>query len=1151
MIASFGYTYFIVAPHYRESSLGVQVLHRLCHMINERGGQAWMIGCDTNPDWNAPACTEQAFKALMESGEPWIAVYPEVTRGNPLNAPVVVRYMLNREGVIDGNIVDPGDDDLFFWYRDEFADKEPQPNLLGIESYDLDLFKDDHPVKDVDLLYINRLPDSVVEFSKLPKNITILSMKNPLSHKELAALLKRARVLYTYEASGTCVLANLCGCPVVAWTAPGYEQYALKPETLKHIGDAGFSFSDSPVALAAVKANLYKVRDHLLFKRKILQGQFENFLHLTQQQARQRHKAQQPYSLGAWLNTRRLPQEKVLRTNIGARILHVVFCRQASAETIATTIDSIALGFDDTQNLLLMVGLPAPAALDDRQKIFAATQENWLALVKTLAEEARFDWLHCIDAGICYATEAIPLMQSVLTDAGDCQVIYTDEALKKTDGLISPCFKPDFNIDLFLSSPQRYLRRFFFRRESWLEMGGFSPQYSSSFEFELLIRYIFQWDIGCIGHICEVTTIVPEGMFYENCPVEERKVIDYYLQQRGFTQSRAVAAAHGAWHIHYSQTSPTKISILIDAGSDPQLALRCVHNLLTDTDWPDLDVLLSLPYHTSPAFLQAMTSLANSYRNVRLFASEPEHNYAHRMNLLEQQAEGEYLLLLNTHTLFLMKSWLRVLMNHMVRPEVSYVGPKIISPEKKLLSAGIIVGADGGVGHIGQGENWQSEGYLGRYQCEQNYSALSGNCLLVKRSAWQAVAGMDESYNNEFIEDIIISLTLRGQGGLGVWTPYSIIASDNPRLLRGNSVAGRDEQMTRLVESMMQLFSEDPTYNRNLTLSLPYYRVNENLTTDWDPFSTNTAPLVLMAGNGTESTHSRRLRTLLNLLAEARRLRMTFVEKVPSITELLRAKPSLLILGGDLSEVSVDLLDIIKRSFPCQLLALADDMTDDSPSQWHALPVDKWLTFYPAQYAYLQKRQRLVALLPAGLSANWFAEHKTTVPAMMEKARILCIPRGWKVKELNFMQSVIAASTDTIDWVVLGEWPKSWITYVKETWRFLHNDISPQQLRQLNVDAAVIFHSSNDATRTRDAHLIYQLAACQIPVIASDVKALECNIPVVRVKADHKKWLEALKQVYQTCFDSEHNDANLASLAKLHYQVNDSALEKMCNDILG
>jgi hypothetical protein len=231
---------------------------------------------------------------------------------------------------------------------------------------------------------------------------------------------------------------------------------------------------------------------------------------------------------------------------------------------------------------------------------------------------------------------------------------------------------------------------------------------------------------------------------------------------------------------------------------------------------------------------------------------------------------------------------------------------------------------------------------------------------------------------------------------------------------------------------------------------------------------------------------------------------MTFLTKVPSITELLRAKPSLLILGGDLSEVSADLLNMLKRSFPCRLLALADDMADNISSQLHTLPIDMWLTFYPAQHAFFKKQQRQIELLPAGLTADWFADQEITVPLTSQKARILCIPRGWKAKELNFMQSVIAASADTVDWVVLGEWPKSWIPYVKETWRFVRNDICPQQLRQLNVDAAVIFNNNNDACRTRDPHLIYQLAACQIPVIASDVAALECNIPVVKVKADIK-----------------------------------------------
>jgi hypothetical protein len=112
--------------------------------------------------------------------------------------------MLNREGVIMQNAIEAGADDLFFWYRPEFADKEPDPNILGIECYDLSLFQDDQPVKDKDFLP-EQDPESALDLSGQPENITILSMRNPLSLRELAMLLKRGRVLYTYESSGTCL----------------------------------------------------------------------------------------------------------------------------------------------------------------------------------------------------------------------------------------------------------------------------------------------------------------------------------------------------------------------------------------------------------------------------------------------------------------------------------------------------------------------------------------------------------------------------------------------------------------------------------------------------------------------------------------------------------------------------------------------------------------------------------------------------------------------------------------------------------------------------------------------------------------------------------------------------------------------------------
>ncbi|URQ59487.1 hypothetical protein LQ939_11800 [Pantoea alhagi] len=194
---SLTFPYLIMAPDYRESSQGIQVMHQLGHMINQQGGKAWMVGCTVNPQWNTPRLDEESWHAIIHGGQPYIAVYPEVASGNPLSAPVCVRYMLNREGVIMKNRLEEGPDDLFFWYRKEFAEKAVNPDILRIESFDLDLFCDDNPDKDRDLLYLNRVPESAVDFSLLPPGIQILSMRNPLSLQETGGSVKaHARALF-------------------------------------------------------------------------------------------------------------------------------------------------------------------------------------------------------------------------------------------------------------------------------------------------------------------------------------------------------------------------------------------------------------------------------------------------------------------------------------------------------------------------------------------------------------------------------------------------------------------------------------------------------------------------------------------------------------------------------------------------------------------------------------------------------------------------------------------------------------------------------------------------------------------------------------------------------------------------------------------
>ena len=109
-----------------------------------------------------------------------------------------------------------------------------------------------------------------------------------------------------------------------------------------------------------------------------------------------------------------------------------------------------------------------------------------------------------------------------------------------------------------------------------------------------------------------------------------------------------------------------------------------------------------------------------------------------------EQARGEYLLLLRADTVMMQAQWLEELLNHGQRPEVAIVGAKAISSERTITHAGIILGLQDGAGHGFAGEPITSAGYMNRLRVDQNYSAVSDVCLLIRKQVYDAV-GQKES----------------------------------------------------------------------------------------------------------------------------------------------------------------------------------------------------------------------------------------------------------------------------------------------------------------------------------------------------------------------------------------------------------------------
>ena len=283
--------YYIFAPGYTPSSEGKVALHHLCHALNTAGREAWIFFADKcDPKLATPRLTTELCRQHEADGRAAIGVYPETIGENLLHTPVCVHYLLNKEGLITGSKINAEDGDLFFYYS-RACTPEPQGtfDFLSPPLYDLDLFKPDPRRTHLKpFLYINRIPETAIDFSALPLDIEILSNQRPVPLPRLAEILQGASVLYTYEFSGTSVLAMLCGCPVLILEHPQYRHLGHTAARLAVYPGKGYIFSDTPEEIEQARQRLPKILDTIRTgNRHFFQSQLPHFIHRTQAAAQE------------------------------------------------------------------------------------------------------------------------------------------------------------------------------------------------------------------------------------------------------------------------------------------------------------------------------------------------------------------------------------------------------------------------------------------------------------------------------------------------------------------------------------------------------------------------------------------------------------------------------------------------------------------------------------------------------------------------------------------------------------------------------------------------------------------------------------------------------------------------------------------------
>ncbi len=417
--------------------------------------------------------------------------------------------------------------------------------------------------------------------------------------------------------------------------------------------------------------------------------------------------------------------------------------------------------------------------------------------------------------------------------------IYCDETTFKgdsIDNMITLHFKPDFAIDNLRAN--NYICHFsVFSRELLEGTELFRSGFDGSQDHDMILR---------LTSNAKKVVHVPKLMYYwrshKNSTASDISAKPYaiaaakgavadHLEKSGFKnfEIRSTRAFDTIFEIKYEILSEDKISILIPNKDHVDDLRRCIESIKTRSTYDNYEIIIIENNSEEKATFDYYRTL-DEQEKITVVMYEGEFNYSKINNFGAGFATGKYLLLLNNDTQVITMNWLENMLMYAQRDDVGAVGAKLYYGDRTIQHAGVVVGlgAHRTAGHTHYKINYDNLGYMGKLCYAQNVSAVTGACLMVKKSLYDEFGGLDEEFKVA-LNDVDFCLRLLEKGYLNVFTPFAELYHFESAS-RGIDVvdeakAKRYEEESEHFRKKWRAFLEkgDPYYNPNFSLDYSDY----------------------------------------------------------------------------------------------------------------------------------------------------------------------------------------------------------------------------------------------------------------------------------------------------------------------------------------
>ncbi|HCK99404.1 MAG TPA: hypothetical protein DHW42_04780 [Candidatus Marinimicrobia bacterium] len=804
--------YIIWSPPFQPDSGGVTILHKLCHMLNEHGQNAFIWPWDNNFEifnTNGKYNTPLAKREMLPDA---IVIYPEIAVGNPLHANHVVRWILNVPGVIGGDGVF-GKNDMIYYYSKAFTEGREEDKFLQIIEIYGDLFRN-YNMERSGSCFVRRKGKNRKIVHDLNDSVEIV---NTTPSPALVNLFNKRKYFYSYDtATFLSLQAAMCGCISIIVPMDGIclnEWIEMSPTRKYGIAYGEENIDHAIRTMHKVKPNLESVENRSI-------KQLEDFIIKTQENAKYREKE-------SLFIPHRKQEEKEIRNIVS--IIIPVFNK---VEYTKKCIDAIYANTQYRNFEIIIVDNASTDGTDqylrelekERANIRIIHNEENFGFAKAnnqAAEIAKGEYLLLLNNNTEVQKGWLEPLLNVLNADPDVatvgsKMLFPDGTIQHAGVIVFDDQKlPDplvarhiyYGQSKFLAEaniPKEYqiltAACLLIRKNIYEKAGGFDEGYWNGYEdvdlcfniqkmgkklvyqpqsivihhesksgserFSKVSRNIERLHSKWLGKIIPDFIIMKDGALQKT---KTNKILPYKMPSRRIMEQTDISASTNKF-----------VSIILLTYNALEYTKKCIKSIREQTQYPY--EIIFVDNGSTDGTKRYLRNLIQKHTNFKLIANKTNKGFAVGNNQGVRQAKGEYVMILNNDVL-VSDGWLESMVNSLERDEkIGMVGPltNYISGRQRV--AKIPYNDENGfLEFAGQVREANKNKLTPRRR-------IAGFAVLMRKSLYEEVSGLDESYGTGNYEDDDLCLKVQEKGHAIMVDESTFIHHYGSRTFKSNKI---------------------------------------------------------------------------------------------------------------------------------------------------------------------------------------------------------------------------------------------------------------------------------------------------------------------------------------------------------------------------